>query len=265
VLIDISGKVAIVTGSGQGIGTVLARRFAAEGARVALLEREADTLERVHAALRDEGHEVEAYRCDVSVEGEVRDVVARVAAHFGTVDILLNNAGVGTPSTIDRQAVDGWDETFATNTRGVFLCSREVMPHMKRQRSGRIISAASFASIIPSSPMGAYAASKAAVTSLTRVMAGELGPWNITVNCYAPGMIPSRLSGYADVTAERRQQLWDTLSLPRWGDPDEIADLCIFLASDRARYITGTMIDVSGGKFAIQFPQLAHAAAAAEE
>jgi 3-oxoacyl-[acyl-carrier protein] reductase len=132
---------------------------------------------------------------------------------------------------------------------------------MKKQRAGRIINAASFASIIPAYGMSAYAASKAAVTSMTRVMAAELGPWHITVNCYAPGMIPTRLSGYHDVNAERRKQLWNTLTFPRWGEPNEIADLAIFLASDKAAYITGTMIDVSGGKFAIQFPQMAHEAA----
>jgi 3-oxoacyl-[acyl-carrier protein] reductase len=263
--IDISGRVTVITGPGRGIGEVLARRFAAEGTRLVLLEREADALERVAADLRGAGHDVEAVVCDVSVEAEVREAVRRAVRRFGTVDILLNNAGVGVPATLEEMSVEQWDETFATNTRGVFLCAREVIPHMKRQGGGRIINAASFASIIPSSPMGAYAASKAAVTSMTRVLAGELGPWNITVNCYAPGMIPTRLSGYSDVTAERRKQLWDTLAFPRWGEPDEIADLLIFLASDQARYITGTMIDVSGGKFCVQFPHLPHAAARAAE
>lgn len=260
-LIDISGKVAVVTGAGRGIGAVLADRFAREGCKVALWEREDDALEAVAAELRSHGHEVEAIHCDVSSEADVKSAVTRTTTRFGAIDILLNNAGVGAPALLCDESVDAWDSTFATNTRGVFLCAREVASVMKHQKCGRIINAASFASIIPSSPMGSYAASKAAVTSLTRVLAAELSPWDITVNCYAPGMIPSRLSGYADVSPERRAQLWDTLTIPQWGDPNEVADLCIFLASERAGYITGTMIDVSGGKYAVQFPQLARAAA----
>jgi len=259
-LIDISGKVVVVTGAGRGIGAVLAERFAQEGCKVAILEREADALQTVAERLRAAGFDVEAIRCDVSVESDVRAAVATTLTRFGRIDILLNNAGVGAPSLLTEESVEAWDATFATNTRGVFLCAREVAAVMKEQRGGRIINAASFASIIPSSPMGSYAASKAAVTSMTRVMAAELSAWDITVNCYAPGMIPSRLSGYSDVTPERRNQLWDTLSIPKWGDPNDIADLCIFLSSARASYITGTMIDVSGGKYAVQFPQLARPA-----
>jgi 3-oxoacyl-[acyl-carrier protein] reductase len=256
--IDISGKVAVVTGPGRGIGEQLARRFAGEGCRVVMLEREPDALERVASDIRRQGAEVEAIVCDVSIEDQVSKAVAQAVKRFGSVDILLNNAGVGYNHVVDGMAVAEWDDTFAVNTRGVMLCARAVIPHMKKKRSGRIINAASFASIIPAFGMSAYAASKAAVTSMTRVMAAELGPWHITVNCYAPGMIPTRLSGYANVTPERKKQLFDTLTFPRWGEPDEIADLCIFLASDKAAYITGTMIDVSGGKFAIQFPQMAH-------
>ena len=260
--IDISGKVVVVTGPGRGIGEALARRFAAEKTRVVMLEREADALDRVASDIKRTGAEVEAIKCDVSIEREVETAIKRAVDRFGTVDVLINNAGVGYNHTVDGMSVAEWDDTFAVNTRGVMLCARAVIPYMKRQRWGRIINAASFASIIPAYAMSAYAASKAAVTSMTRVMAAEVGPWNITVNCYAPGMIPTRLSGYHDVTDERRKQLWDTLTFPRWGDPEEIADLAIFLASDRAKYITGTMIDISGGKFAVQFPQMAHNAAA---
>lgn len=252
--IDIRGKVAVVTGAGRGIGAVLARRFAEEGCKIAIFEREVDSLALIAAELRAAGSEVEPIRCDVSIETDVQHAVAQTVARFGVIDILINNAGVGTPSRLTTESVEGWDNAFAHNTRGTFLCTREVAAVMKPRREGRIINAASFSSIIPSSPMGAYAASKAAVTSMTRVFAAELAAWNITVNCYAPGMIPTRLSGFAEVSDERRMELWDTLCIARWGDPNEIADLCIFLASDKARYITGSMIDASGGKYAVQFP-----------
>lgn len=131
---------------------------------------------------------------------------------------------------------------------------------------GRIINAASFAAIVPSVGSGAYAAAKAAVVQLTRTLAGELGPWNITVNAYAPGMIPSGINTFAQMEQTDQDRLLNTLTLRRWGSADEVADLIVFLASDAARYITGTLVDVSGGKLATQLPQRAYeiARAAAE-
>jgi 3-oxoacyl-[acyl-carrier protein] reductase len=139
-----------------------------------------------------------------------------------------------------------------------------VIPVMKRQRSGRIINAASFAAILPITGSSAYAASKAGVHYFTRVLAGELGPWNVTVNCYAPGMIPTEMNHFREQPAERQRRLLDTLTFRRWGEPKEVANLVCFLASDLAGYITGTMIDVSGGKLATQIPRLAWEAAAAD-
>jgi 3-oxoacyl-[acyl-carrier protein] reductase len=133
---------------------------------------------------------------------------------------------------------------------------RAVIPAMKAQTSGRIINAASFAAIVPSVGSAAYAASKAAVVHLTRTLAGEVGPWNITANAYAPGMIPTAMNGFADLDAAAQDRLLDTLALRRWGEAGEVADLVCFLASDAARYITGTLVDVSGGKLATQQPRL---------
>jgi 3-oxoacyl-[acyl-carrier protein] reductase len=131
---------------------------------------------------------------------------------------------------------------------------------MKRQRSGRILNAASFAAIVPIVGSAAYAASKAGVHYFTRVLAGELGPWNITANCYSPGMIPTEINHFTEQPQERQDRLLDTLTLRRWGDARDVANLICFLASDLAGYITGTMIDVSGGKLATQIPSLAYAA-----
>jgi 3-oxoacyl-[acyl-carrier protein] reductase len=135
---------------------------------------------------------------------------------------------------------------------------KAVIPAMKRQGSGRILNAASFAAIIPSIGGAAYAAAKAGVAGFTRVLAGELGPSNVTVNAYAPGMIPTDMNHFADRDPAEQQRLLDTLTLRRWGDPADVANLICFLASDLAGYITGTMIDVSGGKFATQMPWVAH-------
>jgi 3-oxoacyl-[acyl-carrier protein] reductase len=131
---------------------------------------------------------------------------------------------------------------------------------MKRQHRGRIVNAASFAAIVPSVGSAAYAASKAAVVQLTRVLASELGPWDVTVNAYAPGMIPTAMNGFADLPEPAQARLLDTLSLRRWGRAEDVADLVCFLASDAARYITGTLVDVSGGKLSTQMPHRAYEA-----
>jgi 3-oxoacyl-[acyl-carrier protein] reductase len=129
---------------------------------------------------------------------------------------------------------------------------------MKAQRSGRILNAASFAAILPIVGSAAYASSKAAVAQFSRVLAGELGPWNITVNAYAPGMVPTTMNNFADRSEAEQQRLLDTLTLRRWGDKADVARLLCFLASDLAGYITGTLVDVSGGKLATQIPRLAY-------
>jgi 3-oxoacyl-[acyl-carrier protein] reductase len=129
---------------------------------------------------------------------------------------------------------------------------------MKPRRRGRILNAASFAAIVPSVGSAAYAASKAAVVQFTRVLASELGPYEVTVNAYAPGMVPTAMNGFADLPPAAAGELLDTLSLRRWESPDDVADLLVFLASDAASYITGTLVDVSGGKLATQIPARAH-------
>jgi 3-oxoacyl-[acyl-carrier protein] reductase len=135
---------------------------------------------------------------------------------------------------------------------------------MKRQGSGRIVNAASFAAIVPSVGAGMYAAAKAAVVQLTRTLAGEVGPYGITANSYAPGMIPSGINSFAQMDVPAQQRLLDTLTVRRWGETAEVAELVVFLASDAARYITGTLVDVSGGKLATQLPQRAYEIQAAQ-
>ncbi len=257
-LVDVTDKVTVVTGAGRGIGEAIAHRFGAEGARLALWERDPTTLERVTADLRARGCDVLPVSVDVRDDAAVAAAAATTHAHFGDLEVLINNAGVAPSGSVESMDLAAWDETFAVNVRGVFLCCRAVTPYLKQRRGGRIISASSFAAIIPSIAYAAYASSKAAVASFTRVLAAELGPWEVTVNAYAPGMVPTQMNGFTSLPDARQQQLLDTLTLRRWGNADDVASLLVFLASAHAGYISGTLIDVSGGKFSVQFPQIAH-------
>jgi 3-oxoacyl-[acyl-carrier protein] reductase len=261
--IDLKGKVAIVTGAGRGIGREIAVTLAREGVATVVTDVRQDSLDALHEEFSAQGWAGRPYQCDVRDAARIGEVVRDVIRLFGRIDVLVNNAGVAPGGPVEDLSEETWDLNQDVNLKGTFLTCRAVAPVMKRQRGGRIINAASFAAIVPSIGSAAYAASKAGVHYLTRVLAGELGPWNVTVNCYAPGMIPTEMNRFAEAPAAHQQRLLDTLTLRRWGGAQDVANLVCFLASDLAAYITGTLIDVSGGKLATQIPRLAWEAAAA--
>ena len=253
-LIDLTDRVAIVTGAGRGIGREIARTLAGEGAIVVVTDIRQELLDDVSAEWQEKGWRGLARICDVTDGAAGKSLAAELLEKFGRIDILINNAGVGGRSTVEEMTEAMWDMNMNVNLKGTFLMCQAVIPAMKAQKSGRILNAASFAAIIPIVGSAPYAASKAGVHYFTRVLAGELGPWDITVNCYAPGMIPSELNHFSEQPKERQDALLDTLTLRRWGREIEVANLLCFLASDLASYITGTLIDVSGGKLATQIP-----------
>ena len=257
-LIDLKDKVAIVTGAGRGIGNEIAKTLASEGAIVVVTDIRQELLNEVAAEWQRNGWTGLQLLCDVRKSEDNRAAVTAVEKALGRIDILVNNAGVAGGARVDELSEETWDLNLDVNLKGTFLMCQAVIPVMKRQRSGRILNASSFAAIIPSIGGAAYAASKSGVEGLTRVLAGELGAHDITVNCYAPGMIPTGMNRFADRTDAEKGRLLDTLTLRRWGSPKDVANLICFLSSDLASYITGTMIDVSGGKFATQMPWVAH-------
>lgn len=257
-LIDLSGRVAIVTGAGRGIGLEIARTLAREGVAVVITDIRQELLDSVGAEFQANGWPGLQLHCDVRSAADTKAIVEVVDKTFGRIDILVNNAGVASGTRVEQMPEDIWDLNFDVNLKGTMLMCQAVIPVMKRQRAGRILNAASFAAIIPSVGGAAYAASKAGVESFTRVLAGELGPFQITANSYAPGMIPTDMNGFANRSPEDQERLLDTLTLRRWGSPSDVANLICFLASDLAGYITGTMVDVSGGKFATQMPWIPH-------
>ncbi|QNE35521.1 SDR family NAD(P)-dependent oxidoreductase [Leifsonia shinshuensis] len=256
-LIDFAGQVVIVSGGGRGIGRGLVERFVAENATVVALDLAFDDQDDDGALAG-----VRKLQCDVTDTASVRAAIDAVESEFGRIDVLVNNAGINVEGEVESLDPARWRACFDVNVFGVFALSQAVIPAMKRAGRGRIVNAASFAAIIPSVGAAAYGASKAAVVQFTRVLASELGPWNITVNAYAPGMIPTAMNGFADLPEARQNRLLDTLSLRRWERPEDVADLVCFLASDYAGYLTGALIDVSGGKFATQMPNVAHERAA---
>ncbi len=258
-LIDLQDRVVVVTGAGRGIGRTIVETFAQDGASVVALDVGTDDLGRLEADLSARGATVAPMRCDVRDAAAVDAVVSGAMQRFGRVDVLINNAGINVEGRLEELDAAAWDRCFEVNVRGTFTTCRAVAPVMKQQRSGRILNAASFAAIVPSIGASAYAASKAAVVQFTRTIAGELGPWGITANSYAPGMIPTAMNGFAELDPAEQAKKLDTLTLRRWGAAQDVANLLCFLASDLASYITGTLVDVSGGKLATQVPAAAYA------
>lgn len=257
-LIDLRDRVAIVTGAARGIGRHVTERLAAEGVITAGLDIRTDQLKELGGALAATGIPSTQLECDVSDEEQVARAVEQVTQQYGRIDILINNAGITAGGATETLSAESWRRCHDVNLTGTFLTCQAVIPQMKSQRSGRIINAASFAAIMPTVGGAAYGSSKAAVAHFTRVVAGELGPWGITANAYAPGMIPTEMNHFADRPEADKERLLDMLTIRRWGAKDDIANLICFLASDQAEYITGTMIDVSGGKFATQQPRAAY-------
>lgn len=246
--LDLTDRVVVVTGAARGIGRTLAERFATEGCRVVALD----------LAFPEPQDGVDQVVCDVTDPVSVRGAVETVVQRHGTVDVLVNNAGINVEGLVDDLEWDAWRRCMDVNLGGTFLVSQAVAPVMRAAGRGRIINAASFAAIVPSVGSAAYAASKSAVVAFTRVLASELGPRGITVNAYAPGMVPTAMNGFATMPVDQQERLLDTLSLRRWETADDVADLLVFLASDASAYITGTLLDVSGGKLATQIPARAH-------
>ena len=263
-IIDLQGQVCVLTGAGRGIGREILEMFVAEGVKVYCLDANPDDVADLNKWAGAFPDQVVAEVVDVRDLSQVRSAVERAVAQWGRVDILVNNAGVGGNGTVEELTEDQWDLCMDVNVKGVFATCQAVIPHMKKQQYGRIINAASFAAIVPMVGSAAYAASKSAVVQFSRTLAGELGPYNITVNSYAPGMIPTTLNSFAEADGEVKEELLNTLTLRRWGDRKDIGRLLCFLASDAASYITGTLVDISGGKLATQVPARAYSWAGLE-
>lgn len=258
---NFQGKTVVITGACRGIGAGIAARFARDGANLVMVSNDRRVFETAERLQAEEGGDILPVQADVTDEAEVADLYARAAAKFGTIDVSIQNAGVITIAPFDKMPKADFEKVLAVNTTGVWLCCREAAKYMVKQQSGSLINTSSGQGRQGFIYTPHYAASKMGVIGITQSLAHELAPWNITVNAFCPGIIESEMWDYNDrkwgeiLSSERKQygkgelmaEWVEGIPLKRAGQPQDVAGLVAFLASDDARYITGQTINVDGG------------------
>jgi 3-oxoacyl-[acyl-carrier protein] reductase len=243
--VDLAGRSAIVTGAARGLGRCIARSLAACGAKVACVDINEETLKETIDAIRGSGGIAEPIACDVTNSGRVGEVVDEVVKSWGGLQILVNNAGITRDNLIMRMKDEQWDAVININLKGTFLFTRAATRPMMKGRGGRIINIASVSGLMGNPAQANYSASKAGVIGLTRTVAMELASRSITVNAVAPGFIATDMT--AALGEEMIEKIKKEVPLGRMGDPQDVADAVLFLASDAAAFITGHVLTVDGG------------------
>jgi len=249
---ELAGKVALVTGASRGMGEAIALKLASLGSKVvvnyvaieASNKVDADNLVESIISLGGEAMSIEA---DIRDSEAVKGMVEQVTDKWSKIDILVNNAGISRDTLLLRMSDDAWDDVINTNLRGAYLCTKFALRSMMRQEWGRIINIASVSGIVGNIGQSNYAASKGGLIAFTKSVAREMGSRNITVNAVAPGYI---ITGMTDkLPSERKDAILAMIPLQRFGQPEDVAELVAFLATDRAGYITGQAITIDGGLF----------------
>jgi len=243
-IVDLSNRVAIVTGSGRGIGRAIALKLAEVGATVVVNDI-GEAAQGVAEEIRAISRQSLAILADVSSSSDVARLMETTKATYGKVDILVNNAGITRDQILVRMSDEDWDRVLNVNLRSVFLCSRAVLRQMIKQRWGRIISIASIVGVAGNPGQANYASAKAGIIGLTRTIAREVASRGITANVIAPGFIDTEMTQRLE--EKRRQELMGHIPLGYLGSPRDVAEAVAFLASEEARYITGQILNIDGG------------------
>ncbi len=238
------GRTALVTGASRGIGEAVARRLALEGAHVIAAARTTADLDRVVAEITAGGGRARALAIDLSDASSI-DTAAKTALAEGPVDVLVNNAGVTDDNLLLRMSREAWDRVIGTNLTGVFLLTQALIKSMVKKRYGRIVNVTSVVGMMGNPGQANYAASKAGLIGFTKSVARELASRNITCNAVAPGFIATAMT--SKMTAEARETLSGQIPLGRLGEPSDVASAVAYLASEEAAYVTGHVLNVSGG------------------
>lgn len=242
------GKTALVTGASRGIGRTIALRLAQDGFDVVVnyLFEEEDYAGAV-AEIEKAGVKAKAYKADVSKFDEVKQMMDDVVAEFGSIDVLVNNAGITRDGLLARMKEEDFDDVIRINLKSVFNCCRHAVPYMMKQRSGKIISMASVVGLAGQAGQTNYSASKAGIIGFTKSLAQEIGSRHITVNAVAPGYVNTPMTHV--LSEKQTEEIMSRIPLRRGAEVDEIANVVSFLASDQADYITGQVLSVNGGMY----------------
>lgn len=247
----LTGKVAVITGGGYGIGAAIGVLFAQEGARVALIGRDGARGGKTAQDIRSQGGDCKFYVADVSKAEQVAKVAAQILEDYPRVDILVNNAGIWRPGRVVDLDEETWDSVLDTNLKGTFLVSRQFLPGMMERKAGVVINVSSVAGMVGAREASAYASSKGGIINLTRSMALDFAPYNIRVNCLAPGMTDTAqgdtVVGHYKPDADPNEAKRNWQPLRRVGTPEDVAKAALYLASDDAGFMTGSIHVLDGG------------------